>query len=122
MVRARMTMLHCIEHLGTHNPKLGNSYLIMVQISMQRNEFDRTALGYAAIEGHVEFARRLLEHGPVIDARDIGDEVPLHFAVEYGETQVTQLLLEHGADVNARGKLFLTPSQLGSCGRNQEIQ
>ena len=86
-----------------------------------RNVFNRTALGYAAIEGHVEFARMLLERGPVIDARDIGDEIPLHFAAEYGETQVAQLLLEHGVDVNARNKLGLTPSQLGSRERDQEI-
>lgn len=58
-----------------------------------RNGFNHTALVYAAIEGHVEFARMRLERGPVIDARDNSDQTPLYCAVEHGRTQVGQLLL-----------------------------
>jgi ankyrin repeat protein len=74
-----------------------------------RNEFNRTALGEAAIEGHIEFARMLLERGAVIDARDIEGETPLCFAAFNAHIGAMRLLLEHGADVNVRNEDGETP-------------
>jgi ankyrin repeat protein len=86
-----------------------------------RNRFNRTALAYAAVGGHVKFVRMLLDRGTVIDARDNRGRTALHFALEEGRTEVAQLLLEHGADVNARNKFGQTPSELGSQSRYEEI-
>jgi ankyrin repeat protein len=85
-----------------------------------RSTFNRTALGYAGVEGHVEFARMLLERGAAINARNDHDQTPLHSAAQYGQKQVVQLFLEHGADVNARDKSGFTPSQLGSINGHHE--
>jgi ankyrin repeat protein len=66
------------------------------------------------VQGHVEFARMLLERGARIDARMTNGETPLHWAVRGKNIQVVRLLLEHGADVNARDNSGKTPSQLAS--------
>jgi ankyrin repeat protein len=52
----------------------------------------------ASIEGHVEVARVLLEHGADAKALDPNNGTPLHVA--QGEV-VARLLIEHGADANA---------------------
>ncbi len=71
----------------------------------------RTPLHYAALNGQLEVARWLIEHGA-----DVGVEAgrnlnghgptPLHEAVRRGHMSVVRLLLDAGADVNAPGYGF----------------
>jgi ankyrin repeat protein len=79
-----------------------------------QDDYKRTALIYAAIVGHAEFARMLLERGAMIDPRDMFGRTPLHLAVFNGRTEVVRLLLERGADPHVRDENGNTPSELGS--------
>jgi ankyrin repeat protein len=55
----------------------------------------------AAMEGHVETARALLELGADVNAADNLGARPLHWAADRGHMDTIRLLIEHGAQVNA---------------------
>ncbi len=59
-----------------------------------------TALLFAAREGHVEVARRLLEGGADVDQASADRTSPLLIATLNGQFDVAMLLLEAGADPN----------------------
>ena len=65
-----------------------------------------TALHVAAIQGHVEAARLLLEAGGKKDVSVIGFSTPLTCAVSFGHAGVVDVLLDAGADVNTENPLF----------------
>ena len=54
-----------------------------------------TALHVAALHGHYDVCKLLLEHGA--DVSSVG-RTPLHFAAERGHDEVCRLLLQHSAD------------------------
>jgi len=56
----------------------------------------------AAGEGNIAEARRLLEEGAPVDARDDGGSTPLHYAAGKGRAEMAELLISQGADVNAK--------------------
>ena len=77
------------------------------------DELCKTPLMFTVSEGHVEFARMLLERGAVIDARNNSSgKTALHYAAQNRYIQVVELLLEHGADVNVCNNKGQTASQL----------
>jgi ankyrin repeat protein len=73
-----------------------------------------SALHYAARQGHVESARRLLDGGADVDQPSGGDQsTPLLVAVINGNYDLAMMLLERGADPNlvsddGAGPLFAT--------------
>lgn len=73
-----------------------------------------TALHYAARQGHLESARRLLDGGADVDQASGGDQsTPLLVAVVNGNYDLAMMLLERGADPNlvsddGAGPLFAT--------------
>ena len=74
-----------------------------------------TALHVAAIEGQMEAARWLLEHGAVLDARD--DEyrmTPAAWANEKGRTAMVDFLLAQGA--------VITPFEAAAFGKLERLQ
>ncbi|MCC6050435.1 MAG: ankyrin repeat domain-containing protein, partial [Thermofilum sp.] len=75
-----------------------------------RNFCGRTPLHYAALSGHPELAKLLLERGADPNARDDLGETPLHEAVrEEAPLELVELLLARGADPNARDRRGRTP-------------
>jgi ankyrin repeat protein len=74
-----------------------------------RDQWERTALHYAAEKGHKEVVELLLEHGADVNARDQGGRTALQHSAEKGYEEVVELLLEHGADVNAKEYWDWTP-------------
>jgi ankyrin repeat protein len=66
------------------------------------------ALAHAAILGHVEIARLVLDAGADINANTPvhNHATPLHHAALYGHADVVRLLLERGADPTQRDKLW----------------
>jgi hypothetical protein len=68
-----------------------------------------TPLHLAAQAGSVSQAKRLLDSGEQVDARDSRDMTPLHHAAIGGHIEVAGLLLDRGADPNARALVAMTP-------------
>eukprot|EP00435_Cladocopium_sp_Y103_P044015 s563_g12.t1 len=91
--------------------------------AVEESSKGRTALHFAAEEGHVAVCRMLLEAEAVVDARDHDRDTPLHRAASYGETDVVKLLLEWKASVTAKEILGRTPLDLArSEGRAEIVQ
>lgn len=69
------------------------------------------ALYWAAAEGHVPLAQRLLESGAPVDARSTRAvfDSALHCAAKYGQDGVLAVLLAHGAEVDCLDTYGATP-------------
>ena len=62
----------------------------------------KTALHYAAQNGHAEIVAFLLDKGAEVNRPNIAGETPLHYAVGLPDPAVVNLLLARGANLNAR--------------------
>ncbi|KAA8905689.1 hypothetical protein FN846DRAFT_950264 [Sphaerosporella brunnea] len=62
---------------------------------------EQTPLHLAALGGHVDVARLLLDAGAIIDWRTRQGRTPLYFAARAGKLGMVELLVERGADINA---------------------
>ena len=86
---------------------------IMLKLGADANgkDIDQwTPLHMAAIKGHFEIAKLLIQNGADIDAKsEYHKETPLHFAVLYGYSKIAELLLQNGADVDAQDNRKNTP-------------
>lgn len=74
-----------------------------VDVDSREDGFRKTALHRAAMSGHKDIAKLLIDAGARLDAKS-GGSTPLHYAVEYGHEDVVRLLLDHGADVSVKDK------------------
>jgi ankyrin repeat protein len=69
-----------------------------------------TALHWAAKNGNLDVAERVIRAGATLEARTrVGDHTPLHVASAAGRAAVVKALLEAGADVKARTTTGATP-------------
>ena len=85
-----------------------------VDVNLSSGTFipDDTAVGSAAMHGHLEVVKWLLEHGAKLNFIAYGAvRSALTDAIDSGNFELVKLLVERGADVNATG-LATTP--LGS--------
>ena len=71
-----------------------------------RNALGETALMLAAVEGHVNVVRRLIDAGSELNGEGW---TPLHYAAWKAHLDVCKLLIEKGADIDARGPNGITP-------------
>ena len=97
-------------------------------ISTARESSVRVHYFEAALAGHVEAVRFLLNHGA--DPRILSNDCagPLFFACARGYVEIVNLLIEHGADVNAsrrtelpHGTEFCSPLQVAISNRHEGI-
>jgi hypothetical protein len=65
-----------------------------------RDSSSRTALSWAAEEGHEAVIELLLKHGADIEAKDANGKTALYRAADKGHSAVIKLLLVEGADEN----------------------
>jgi ankyrin repeat protein len=72
----------------------------------EQDEFNLTALGYAALGNHVAVAKVLLEGGAEVDHVDQFGYTPLLYAatIDFGDTAMVRTLLEARADPKVRSK------------------
>lgn len=84
----------------------------------------RTALSWAAKEGHEDVARLLLRRGAKIDDKALyPDRKPLHEAVMYNKSNMVKLLLQSGAQLDSRDCKGRQPLHCGSdCGHTEIVQ
>src|SRR5262245_20346834 len=73
------------------------------------DEYGRTALHYAAIEGNSDKSRELLAAGADPNQQDDDGWSPLHFAAQANSAPVVQLLLAAGAAADPRDSWGNTP-------------
>ena len=62
-------------------------------------------LHLAAVEGHAEAARALLDHGADANVKNQSDDTPAHMAAYKGHAAVLKMLLEAKADPSAKNKV-----------------
>jgi cytohesin len=60
-----------------------------------------TALHVAVSGGQVEAARRLIEHGVDLNARNNAGRMAVHDAFEYGQAEIARMLFDAGCEVDA---------------------
>lgn len=82
-----------------------------------RNSLGETALMLAAVEGHTEVVRRLIEAGSEINGEGW---TALHYAAWKGHRDVCKLLIDKGADIDARGLNGITPVMMAVRSGNLE--
>jgi ankyrin repeat domain-containing protein 50 len=82
-----------------------------VEIDSKDNEYDRTPLSWAVLEGYEAIVKLLLETDKVdVDLRDWADRTPLSLAAENGHEAIIKLLLKTDkVDVNSRDWADRTP-------------
>ena len=78
------------------------------------NQLDSTfgvsPLGFAALFGHADSARKLIEHGADVNLQMRDRSTPLHSAAFLGRTDVVKVLLENGADTQVLNQHGSTPA------------
>ena len=82
-----------------------------------------TALMMAAIYGHLDVARRLIQGGARVDAQDDRGVTALMLAAKYRQLDIARLLLDAGADGRIRDDLGRTAAVwVSDSGRSDEIR
>ena len=117
-----MPLSPCSFNSGASSPCLTNSLntssLSTLSQSARRqrkpnlkktNQHGETKLHVAAIRNKFEEAKKLIEAGIEIDAKDYAGWTALHEACCHDSSEIAQLLLDAGADVNARSESNDTP-------------
>lgn len=69
-----------------------------------RNDYEDTALIFAASSGRIEAVKFLLDRGANVNAKNNWDHTPLLLAANNGHTDIVSILLASGADVTAQDK------------------
>ncbi len=117
---------------GLHEAALAGSVALVhaavangVQVSA-RDIYGRTAVSYAALNGHAEVCQYLLSlprEGDRDDAGtvDLDGFSPLVLAVMNGRTEVVRILLQHGAKVDPKDNTDLVPLGLACQGGHEQI-
>lgn len=72
-----------------------------IDLSKEEDRTKRKAMTLAALGGHLETCKWLLETGSDVKERDSCQWTPLHAASAEGHTEVVEWLLKQGADVSA---------------------
>jgi hypothetical protein len=80
-----------------------------------------TLLHWAAMEGHTELAKGLIEAGADVNAQDKYKWTPLHYAAMNNRIETAKMLIEAGADVNAKDYAKQTPLHYAKSYMRKEI-
>ncbi len=81
----------------------------------------RTALMWAARNGHLAAAKQLLLYKSDVNEGDRNNETALHLAVRMGRVEMVRLLLASKADHARRGAFGDTPLHAAARGKNSKI-
>ena len=75
----------------------------------QLDEFGRSELHYAAVDGNMDKARTALSAGADVNLADKSGWTPLHAAAQSQSAPMVGLLIDRGADVHAMDRHGNTP-------------
>ncbi|XP_064362845.1 inversin isoform X5 [Dromaius novaehollandiae] len=85
------------------------------------DKYAGTALHAAALSGHVNTVKLLLEHNAQVDALDVMKHTPLFRACEMGHKEVIQTLIEGGAGVDLVDQDGHSPLHWAALGGNADV-
>ncbi|MDA0282867.1 MAG: ankyrin repeat domain-containing protein [Planctomycetota bacterium] len=91
------------------------------RINERRPQGGSTPLSSAALHGHLEIVKLLIQRGAKVDATNEDGNTPLHVAAFLCRTDVVQLLLEKGASALTKNKRGETPIDVVSSEWNQGL-
>lgn len=78
-------------------------------VNTKRPEDEYTPLMLAALNGHEDVAKFLIDKGADVNALSLNQHTPLTFAAIYGHMNICKLLVDKGADINAKDRNGSTP-------------
>jgi len=85
-----------------------NGHLVQAKRLIEKdadvNKTGWTPLHYAATKGHTEMIRLLLDHNAFVDAESPNGSTPLMMAAQYGTGAAVELLLAEGAQATQKNK------------------
>jgi cytohesin len=99
-----MTQLRffCSKGMTSSVKRMLDMKSIDVEAKIGGKEDGRRCLMTAALHGHLDICRLLIEKGAQVKAKGWNDYTPLHRATHYGHIEIVRLLCDLGADVEAR--------------------
>jgi hypothetical protein len=100
------------------NVRLVESLLRLRANILKNNKYGESALALAALNGHQEVVRILVDAGARINAPGWG---ALHYAVFNGQAAIVRYLVDQGGDVNARAPNYHTALMLAARNGHGEI-
>lgn len=101
----------------------GNAQLIEFLLgvnanSLKSNRFGDTALALAALNGHANIVRRLLDSGAPVDNAGWS---ALHYAAFNGHEEIVRDLIERGANLNARAPNYRTALMFAAANGHEAV-
>ena len=118
--RKERTPLMCAAEKG-HTDCV--EYLIQNGAQLDLKEDGLTALHLAALEGHLEVMKRLLEAGQDVNQRGRSERTPLMWAANYDRADCVEYLLQNGAQLDLKDKRGNTALHLAAdAGQNRGYQ
>ena len=108
------TLLHLAAYTGIV-PLVRSQFRIADLEVDGKDSLGRTALHWAAMNGHEAAVKLLLEKGVDLESKDTGSgRTPLSWAAENGHEAVVKLLLEKGVDLESKDGGGQTPLSLAA--------
>lgn len=103
------------------SPKVARTLIDWPQTEVEaRSAQDESPLMMAALKGHLELARRLIERGADVNKPGWA---PLHYAATHGHLELMQLLLDEHAYIDAESPNGSTPLMMAALyGTPQAVQ
>jgi ankyrin repeat protein len=98
----------------------GNTNCVEVLATRSREEVNRGLL-LAALMGHKDTAKVLLDHGAEVDSRAEDGRTPLMLAANKGDKEIVSLLLQAGADPTLTDKAGATAGSLAAAKGYKEL-
>ena len=98
----------------------GNTNCVEVLATRSREEVNRGLL-VAALMGHKDTAKVLLDHGAEVDSRADDGRTPLMLAANKGDQEIVSLLLQAGADPTLTDKAGATAGSLATAKGFKEL-
>ena len=106
MNRSDESQLHyyCMKGLTSSVKRMLEMKSIDVEARLGGREDGDTCLMTAALHGHLDICRLLIDKGAQMEAKGRSGDSPLHYAAWEGSIEVVRVLCDRGADIEACGK------------------
>ena len=85
------------------------------------DDYQLTALHFAASFVQLEVCRLLLDWGANVDPMDKWKDTPLYYTVQFGHLSVVKLLVERGADVRVKNNNGQTARDVARSWRREDV-